>query len=88
MALLSCSAHIVNGFGRSAGQKTRQGMSLTPEEIAALIEQVDAVRREAQELQDRLREAMADRGRQDQQLESNGAVQRRVRLRRPSLGRR
>jgi len=45
-------------------------MSLSPEELAAIIERLDAVCREAQELQATLRRAMLTRAREQQQVPS------------------
>jgi hypothetical protein len=52
-------------------------MSLTPKEVAKIIERLDLVCREAQELQERLRRAMVTRARDEQQFVSKGSSERR-----------
>jgi hypothetical protein len=56
-------------------------MPLTPKQIAEAIERLDAVCREAQELQERLRRAMVTRARDQQQVIVNVGRDRPVRPR-------
>lgn len=53
-------------------------MSLSPEELSAIIERLDAVCREAQELQATLRRAMLTRAREQQQVPSKVPKERRT----------
>ena len=51
-------------------------MPLSPQELAEIIERLDLVCREAQEIQERLRRAMVDRAREQQQVVSEGRSKR------------
>jgi hypothetical protein len=63
-------------------------MPLSPQELAEIIEGLDLVCREAQELQERLRRAMVERAREQQQVVSKGGGKRRNAPRKRSAERR